>query len=48
MQWPGKDTSNIMKVIKIILYQIPHGADLTPTPTQSEAQRMWTNVLNTC
>lgn len=33
---PGKDTSNIMKAIKIILYWVPRGAGFTPTPTQSE------------
>lgn len=33
---PGKDTSDTMKAITIMLHWIPHGANLTPAPRQSE------------
>lgn len=33
---PGKDTSDTMKAITIMLHWISHGANMTPAPTQSE------------
>lgn len=39
---PGKDTSNTMKAITIILHWIPHGADLILVPMQSEPH--WENM----
>lgn len=36
MLLPGKDTTDTMKAITIMLPWIPHGANLTPTPVESK------------